>query len=147
MTVDVVRSESSADFSPSPALETLNMTYADQENPEDQRPPLPVIEVEWGLTINLGNYNSSRLSARASVPPGRTPEGEFRELQVWIDTLKPVSDLDSRDLAQLRREHDSDMRDLNARMETVHRRWDMCRAFCVANGLEIPGSYKDDLPF
>ncbi len=145
MTVDVVRSESSADFSPSPALETLNMTYADQENPEDQRPPLPVIEVEWGLTINLGNYNSSWLSARASVPEGRTPEGVLADLRVWIDTESPVSDLNSVALVRQRREYDSEMADLNSRMARVRRRWEMCIAFCQANGLQVP--LKEDPPF
>ena len=108
---------------------------------------LEITEVHWGVTINTGNYSNVRLSATANVWADYDPVTTLHHLQEWVAEEAPVSDLDLRHLSGQRAEFNEEMDKLEDQMNHVRRRWQICKDFCKAVGLEIPQRYAEDLPF
>jgi hypothetical protein len=48
-----------------------------------------IVEVRYGLTINLGNYNSERIDVSAVVDEGDTPEEALGRCRKFIAEASP----------------------------------------------------------
>ena len=127
-----------------PCLEPAPDTKAIMEQADYQ---LQIERVTFGATINTGNYSSVRVGAEAWVDPDVGAVETLRVLQEWIADQAPVSDLDLRHLSGQRAEYSEEIQKLEDLMDRVRRRWQICKDFCKAVGLEVPLSYAEDVPF
>lgn len=103
--------------------------------------------VRWGRTVNVGNYESVRLDVEGVVPTGGSAESTLEQLQRWVDEYAPMTpdewerNVDQRNRARM------ELADLHTRVEAARREWDGIVSFFKTNGLAIPQSAVEDLPF
>jgi hypothetical protein len=132
---------------------TVSMENSVASSPQSQkhqelRPhKLEIVEVHWGVTVNTGNYSNVRLSASANVWADGDPVDALHQLQEWIADQAPISEVDLRHLSGQRAEYSEEIQKLEDAMDRVRRRWQICKDFCRAVGLELPLLYAEDLPF
>jgi phosphopantetheine adenylyltransferase len=48
---------------------------------------LPVNEIEYGATFNLGDYNSERISIRVAIEPGETLEAAAARARAFVEGM------------------------------------------------------------
>ena len=46
---------------------------------------MQITTVSYGLTVNLGNYESARLDATATIGPNETPDEALDKLRSWVN--------------------------------------------------------------
>jgi len=106
-----------------------------------------ITEVRWGLTVNLGNYESARIDATAVVSPGENPEGTQAKLKEWVLLHSPATRDQWDEMYQQQRRFQSELATLEAQVVAAKQAWESVRAFMDSNGLRIPEKVVEDLPF
>jgi len=106
-----------------------------------------ITEVRWGLTVNLGNYESARIDAPAVVSPGENPEGTQAKLKEWVLLHSPATRDQWDEMYQQQRRFQSELATLEAQVVAAKQAWESVRAFMDSNGLRIPEKVVEDLPF
>jgi hypothetical protein len=106
-----------------------------------------ILTVRWGVTINLGNYQSARLDAECWVDGDTGPEEALRQLQSWVAAHGPVTDAEMDTLQRSRETYSYDLRRLDDSKRELQRRLKAMHEFCDANNLTWPERLSEDLPF
>ena len=132
----------------SAALGPLARRLQEKETP----PPGPGIEsritsVRWGVTVNLGNYESARLDVEAAVPTGGSPESTLEDLREWVTDHAPAGYQEMDRLSDVIRQRREEARETQQLAEAAEFRWQQIKRFFEDNGLELPQRATEDLPF
>jgi len=74
-------------FKPEKDVPMLTTTKPLNDQPLTANDSLTTVEVELGITKNLGNYETARISVRVKRPvnPGQSIEDVYLETKAWIE--------------------------------------------------------------
>jgi len=108
---------------------------------------LHIHSLRWGVTVNIGNYESVRLDAEAAVPTGGNPVSTLAELQRWMDEHAPASQRDRARFAEGRQQLTKEIADLQWLAERAEDNWRKMVRFLEDNHLPVPQTMIEDLPF
>jgi hypothetical protein len=105
---------------------------------------IEIIEIEYGFTYNVGNYQSERISARVRAEPGETPEQMFERARQFVEQMhtrsQEVAQLDTQ-MRRLRNAIDNEAFKLNQMMDRrrdAARQYNELRTLLQTHGVDIP---------
>jgi len=108
---------------------------------------LQIVSVRWGRTVNTGNYSSVRLDVEAYVPTGGDPEFTLEALDRWVREHLPLSDSEESDLRYDTRRLINELADLEGKVARARGVYENIKRFSEVNGVELPATGLEDLPF
>jgi len=106
-----------------------------------------ITELRWGVTVNLGDYESARLEATALVSLGQDPSSILALLQTWVSEHSPPTRNQWEDMIAQKHQLEAKLQDLNRQVRWSQEQWDAVRRFLLENNLPLPARVIDDLPF
>ena len=96
---------------------------------------MKITQVEYQALYNLGNYNNERISLRATVEDGETPEEVVDQLRQKAIALNVGSGGDAEELYRRMYRYHRDLKELEGKIKTAADQWNQTAAFLKAQGL------------
>lgn len=106
-----------------------------------------ITEVHWGLTVNLGNYESARIDAEAVVALGQDASNSLALLQMWVRAHSPATRDQWDDMLHRTQRLQRELEQQELQLIAAKQAWESVRAFMDSHGLRIPEKVVEDLPF
>jgi len=103
--------------------------------------------IRWGVTVNLGNYESARLDCEAILTAEHNPSETLALLQMWVREHAPVGRDDWQDLLALQRQQRAEVADLESKVRQAREQWETVRSFMARHDIPLPATLLDELPF
>lgn len=96
---------------------------------------MKITQVEYQALYNLGDYNNERISLRASLDDGETPEDVISQLREKAIALNTGSGGTADDLYSRIYRYRRDLETLEAKIKTAAEQWNQTASFLKAQGL------------
>jgi len=96
---------------------------------------MKITQVEYQALYNLGNYNNERISLRATVEDGETPEEVVDQLRQKAIALNAGSGGDADELYGRIYRYKQSLQSLETKIKTAAEQWNQTAEFLKAQGL------------
>lgn len=96
---------------------------------------MKITQVGYQALYNLGSYNNERISLRATLEEGDTPDDVVNQLRQKAIALNAGSGGEADELYGRIYRYQRDLRELEAKIKTAAEQWNQTAAFLKAQGL------------
>ncbi|MBW4485056.1 MAG: hypothetical protein KME14_21170 [Tildeniella torsiva UHER 1998/13D] len=96
---------------------------------------MKITQVEYQALYNLGDYNNERISLKAILEDGETPEDVVAQLREKAIALNAGSGGEAQDLYSRIYRYKRDLETLEAKIKTAADQWNQTATFLKAQGL------------
>lgn len=103
--------------------------------------------IRWGVTVNLGNYESARIDCEAVLTSEHNPAETLDLLKEWVTEHSPATTDQWNTLNREKRAMQLEVKQLEVQLDKLRQEWESVKRFAEKHSLALPQSVIEDLPF